>query len=87
MAVKYEMGNYQCSLVAVKIDDIGFDDLLAAKVNPLQTAGAQPRPQFALCRGQVAAHFLGALEFVRCDCLLGDEAFGGHEDLSPGPFP
>jgi hypothetical protein len=30
----------QCGLVAVKIDDIRFDDLLAAKVNPFQTAGA-----------------------------------------------
>ena len=25
----------QCGLVAVKIEDIGFDDFLAAKMNPL----------------------------------------------------
>ena len=54
-------------LVAVKIDELGFYDLLAAKMDSVQTPGPQPRPQFVLRGGHFVAHFNGALEFGGTD--------------------
>ena len=54
-------------LVTVKIDELGFYDLLAAKMDPFQTTGPQPRPQLVLGRGHFVAHFNGALEFGGTD--------------------
>ena len=54
-------------MVTVKIDELGFYDLLAAKMDSVQTAGAQPRPQFVFGGGHFVAHFNGALEFGGTD--------------------
>jgi len=78
--------DHQRGLVTVKIDDKGFYDLLAAKMDPLQTTGPQPRPQFALGGGHFVVHFYGTLEFGGCNCLLGNEAFGGHRPIPPAKY-
>ena len=54
-------------MVAVKIDELGFNDLLAAKMDSVQTPGPQPRPQFVFGRGHFVAHFNGELEFGGTD--------------------
>lgn len=76
--------NHQRGLVAVEVDDIGLDDLLAAKVPAVQPAGAEPLPEFALSRGQRPARFLGADRFFAGDELAADDGcLWWHERTYP----
>lgn len=75
--------NDQACLVTVKIDDVRFNDLLAAEVKALQAVGAQPRPKQPFCGGHLAAQFAGALRLDAGDVLAGDDWLFWHSYYLP----
>jgi hypothetical protein len=69
--------NDECRLMAVEIDDKGFDDLLPAEMDASQTVCPQARPESGFGWGHGVAKLFGEGVFTGGDILTADGEFYG----------